>query len=342
MVCFSGRRGNLHNSTKGFLISSLKKILRSGVIAAAVLFVAASLFLSSCSLNLDLSELGSVIEDNMSGILPAPGAGFGKLTPPDGRETHEIGSSQDLFFVLQDALYSFSADEYIQVEEYPMFTRYWDELTVAGALHSAFQGGEVQIEYDNRSPCTIRLIFSYNHCGTVIGTYRTQDNPTFTVAEQIVLDELITEIMEKHIRKDMSDYEKVRAIHDYLIVNTVYTESADKDYLATALSVLKDGQGQCQGYSEAFAAIMIISGVETRVVSGKAFDSQMRFVPHAWNQVKIGGIWYHVDVTWDDPIPDTGGEVLNSYLCRSDDFFKKDHLWSDYFPECTSDNPVIT
>ena len=332
----------MNKVTEEFLISAPKRIRKSVVIAMASLFVAASLFLSSCSLNLDLSKLGSAIEDNMSGLLPAPGAGFGKLTPPDGRESHEIGSSQDLFYVLQDALYSFSPDEYIQVDEYPMFTRYWEELTVAGALHSAFQGGEVQIEYDNRSPCTIRLIFSYNQCGSVISAYRTEDDPTFTVADQIVLDDLITDIIDHNIREDMSEYDKVKAVHDYLVMNTVYTESDDKDYLATAISVLKDGQGQCQGYSEAFAAIMIISGVETRVVSGKAFDSQMRFVPHAWNQVKIGGIWYHVDVTWDDPLPDTGGDVLHSYLCRSDDFFKKDHLWSEYFPECVSDNPVIT
>jgi hypothetical protein len=331
----------LDKVTDKVLLSTRKKSHASTVIAA-VCVVAASFFLASCSLNLDLTKIGNVIEDNMSGLLPPPGAGFGKLNPPDGRESHEIGSSQDLFFVLQDALYSFSPDEYIQVAEYPMFTRYWEELTVSGALHSAFQGGEVQIEYDNRSPCTIRLIFSYNHCGSVIHAYQSQDDPTFTVSDQIVLDELISNVLEQYVREDMSDYEKVMAIHDYLVVNTVYTESEDKDYLATVLSVLKDGRGQCQGYSEAFAALMIISGVETRIVSGKAFDSQMRFVPHAWNQVKIGGIWYHVDVTWDDPIPDTGGVVLHNYLCRSDEFFKKDHLWSDYFPVCASDNPVIT
>lgn len=322
-------------------MGSARRVRRSLFISAAVICIVCSVLLSSCSLNLDLSDLGSVIEDNVSGFLPAPGAGFGKLTPPDGREAHEIGSSRDLFFVLQDALYSFLPDEYVQVDEYPMFTRYWEELAAAGALHSAFQGGEVQIEYDNRSPCTIRLIFSYNHCGTVVGAYRNQDDPTFTDSEQIVLDELISGIVEQNIRKDMSPYEKIKAIHDYLVVNTVYTDSEDKDYLATALSVIKDGKGQCQGYSEAFAAIMLICGVETRIVSGKAFDSQMRFVPHAWNQVKIDGTWYHVDVTWDDPIPDTGGAVLQSYLCRSDDFFSKDHLWSDYFPQCTSDIPVL-
>ncbi len=308
---------------------------------AVIIVLVASFFLSSCSSSMDLSNIGEAIEKSLSGLLTPSGAGFGGLRPPEGQEAHEIGSSQDLFFVLQDSLYSFSPDVYIQVEEYPMFSRYWDELTVAGALHSAFQVGQVQIEYDNRSPCTIRLNFTYNHCGNVIGEYLRSENPSFSVAEEIELYKLILEVRELCIREEMNDYEKVIAVHDYLVVHSIYTEGEDTDYLATALSILRDGQGQCQGYSEAFAAIMILSGIETRVVSGKAFDAQMNFVPHAWNQVKIDGVWYHVDVTWDDPIPDTGGDALHTYLCRSDDFLRKDHLWSEYFPECPSDNPLL-
>jgi transglutaminase/protease-like cytokinesis protein 3 len=138
----------------------------------------------------------------------------------------------------------------------------------------------------------------------------------------------------------MSDFEKVVAAHDYLVINTVYSVEENVDYLATAHSVLIDGKGQCQGYSEAFAALLIISGVETRIISGMALDSTPAYQPHAWNLVSIDGAWYHVDITWDDPIPDTGGAAIRTYLCRSDDFFERDHSWSDLFPYCPLDYPV--
>jgi len=307
---------------------------------AVALLIVVSLIVSSCA-SIDLSGIGAAIEKSVSDLLTPSGGGLGGLRPPDGQKTHEIGSSKDLFFVLQDSLYSFSPDVYIQVEEYPMFSNYWEELTNAGALHSAFQIGQVQIEYDNRSPCTIRLNFSYNDAGSMLAEYLKSEDPKLTVSDQIELYRLIEEVRTLCFEDDMDDYEKVIAVHDYLVVNSVYTEGNNSDYLATALSVLRDGKGQCQGYSEAFAAIMIVSGIEARVVSGKAFDAQMRFMPHAWNQVKIDGVWYHVDVTWDDPIPDTGGAALHTYLCRADDFMKKDHLWSEYFPECPSDNPLL-
>lgn len=330
-------------TSAGLIDSKIRIIKMITVLATTICILAGSVCVSSCSLNLELQPIEDALQENLDS------AGFGRLKLPEGEKLHEIGSAEDLFFVMQDSLYSFSPEVYIQVEEYSMFSRYWDELTVEGALHSAFQFGQMHTEYENRSPCTIRLIFSYNHSGIVLGEYLSSQDPVFSDSEQAVLFELIESIRDKQLNEDMSDYEKAVAIHDYLAANSVYietdpsnqSENEESKYLATALSVLKDGEGQCQGYSEAFAAIMIMSGIETRIISGKAFDSEMRFVPHAWNQVKIDGVWYHVDVTWDDPLPDTGGDVLHTYLFRSDDFFEKDHLWSEYFPDCPSDNPSL-
>ena len=41
---------------------------------------------------------------------------------------------------------------------------------------------------------------------------------------------------------------------------------------------------------------------------------------HAWNHVRVDGVWYHVDVTRDDPIPTAeGSEAVNHLrLLRSD------------------------
>ena len=39
---------------------------------------------------------------------------------------------------------------------------------------------------------------------------------------------------------------------------------------------------------------------------------------HGWNLVKIFGRWYHVDVTWDDPVWDQLGQVKHQYFLLSD------------------------
>lgn len=42
---------------------------------------------------------------------------------------------------------------------------------------------------------------------------------------------------------------------------------------------------------------MDMLGIENGTVSGEAGNEQ-----HIWNTVMLDGQWYHVDVTWDDPI----------------------------------------
>ena len=115
--------------------------------------------------------------------------------------------------------------------------------------------------------------------------------------------------------------------------------TGNPDTLASAESVLIDGIGQCQGYSEAMSLLLGLSGITSRIVSGTAYGSDGIAVAHAWNQVLINSIWYHVDVTWDDPIPDTGDYATHVYLNRSDEFMKSDHIWSDLFQTCPIDFP---
>ena len=32
---------------------------------------------------------------------------------------------------------------------------------------------------------------------------------------------------------------------------------------------------------------------------------------HVWNVVEIGGQWYHIDLTWDDPVASDGKNYLD-------------------------------
>ena len=51
---------------------------------------------------------------------------------------------------------------------------------------------------------------------------------------------------------------------------------------------------------------------------------------HAWNLVKVGGKWLHVDVTFDDPIvngKNTNTRPRYTYFLKTDAQMRKDHAW---------------
>lgn len=49
-------------------------------------------------------------------------------------------------------------------------------------------------------------------------------------------------------------------------------------------------------------------------------------IDHMWNMVKLEGQWYHVDVTWDDPVMSDGSHALKyNYFLISDARIKLDH-----------------
>lgn len=284
--------------------------------------------------------LAAAIKDNIAQLIPTAVPQEGEFHVSEDTPVNEIGSKQDLFFVLQDSLYNFDPDVYIKIEDYDLFSQFWSELSADGALHSTFETREVQIEYDDNSPCTMRLVFTYNAAGQILKKNAAKEVMEFSDASVTALYNKCIAILAEITNFDMSELQRETAIHDYIVTHTQYSISGDQDVLASAESVLMGGQGQCQGYSEAMSLLLGLSGITSRVVSGTAFGNDGEAVAHAWNQVFINGVWYHVDVTWDDPIPDTGDYATHMYMNRSDDFMKLDHIWSDLFQICPIDFPV--
>lgn len=131
-----------------------------------------------------------------------------------------------------------------------------------------------------------------------------------------------------------SDYEKVKFYHDYIVTHTEYgfLEGEDEILSYTAEGVLLRGTAVCNGYAEAMELLLLCSNIETYMAVGYTDEGS-----HAWNIVKLEDDWYHVDTTWDDPVPDMGEEALHVYLNISDEIMEKTHTWNrSAYPECTS------
>lgn len=141
-----------------------------------------------------------------------------------------------------------------------------------------------------------------------------------------------------YIENCESDYEKVLAAHDYIVKNCRYNKEAiDNDTLVdddfSPYGVFVKGVAVCEGYAEAFKMLMDIAGIDCLLVTGTVNDG----VAHAWNMVKLENDWYHVDVTFDDPEPETE-KIIYLYFNVPDKVMEKDHSWNkNITPEAHSD-----
>lgn len=157
------------------------------------------------------------------------------------------------------------------------------------------------------------------------------------------------------VSDEMSEYEKVHAIYDYIIYNVRYDHdcaNAEDAYVSGNLSLnekmkyygyylegifldkfyKKDMHAVCDGKSKAFVLMCGIEGITAVRISGKASSDGKNFGGHAWNKVllDLNGTgdkeWYFVDTTWGD-VGDNSKEFLShAYFLLSDDEVKNTHV----------------
>lgn len=123
--------------------------------------------------------------------------------------------------------------------------------------------------------------------------------------------------------------QRVLAIHDHLIESANYAE-VDTPADHTPYNILLEGRGVCDGYAYAAKLLLDAADIENEIVTGTAAGGE-----HRWNLVKIGENWYHMDVTWDDPVSPDGREhhTYNYYL-KGDAVMNIDHQWQGEYPIC--------
>ncbi|MFJ7733285.1 transglutaminase domain-containing protein [Lysinibacillus sp. NPDC097231] len=161
-------------------------------------------------------------------------------------------------------------------------------------------------------------------------TYKTKyfTNQTQESAVQKKIDQVLKTI----IKPSMTEFEKVKVINDYIVSNATYgTKTKASPHSAYAL--LMEGQAVCQGYALTAYKMLEQAGVDTKYVVGYVNGNE----EHAWNLVKVSGKWYHLDTTWNDPLPNRVGASSYDYFLVTDEQLKKDHKWKapDY-PAATS------
>ena len=141
------------------------------------------------------------------------------------------------------------------------------------------------------------------------------------------------EINAKIIDSSMTSVQKIRAIHDWLVNNTEYdVEGYNSGNVPpesyTAEGLFKTHKAVCDGYAKAFQEMAQKAGFETVKINGIGQNSSGQKESHSWNQVKVDGNWYNIDVTWADPVTsdDIGFDNLRyKYFLVPDSIMNKDH-----------------
>lgn len=121
-------------------------------------------------------------------------------------------------------------------------------------------------------------------------------------------------------RAQSTDYERLKYVHDWIVNNTTYSKTGAV-YESEADGSIVYGQALCEGYSKAFMYFAQSLGYPCICSIGTA-----NLEGHMWNMVKIGGSWYNVDVTWDDPTSSNGAQTLrHDYFLINDAQLRLDH-----------------
>lgn len=156
----------------------------------------------------------------------------------------------------------------------------------------------------------------------------------YTEQEIELINTYIDNFEKKHINKNMALKDKIKEFHNYIINNTkydslkanelrnnIYSENTNQSHKATG--IVLNRLALCSGYTDIMAIYLDRLGVKNYKVSNET---------HIWNALYIDDAWYHLDLTWDDPVTSTGKDLLiyEFFIIDTDKLIEKDTLEHTY------------
>lgn len=140
--------------------------------------------------------------------------------------------------------------------------------------------------------------------------------------EQInIINKEVDRIIKELITDNMNNETKIRTIHDYIINNTYYdkvrNDTGNSTYASnTAYGALIEHQAICSGYADAMELFLNKFNIKNYKIASKT---------HVWNALYLDNNWYHLDLTWDDPVSERGPILDHKYfLVNNDELTKAD------------------
>ena len=223
-------------------------------------------------------------------------------------ENEKISSLDDFYVKVSNQIYNHEVDVTYDVSDYEL------AKSIMGISMEDYQ-----FHYDEKNPlisgCYLSFYIDYLSLYYNHGTLRILISFKYTKFDMNQHFSMMKELADE--LKCDTDYDTIQKVHDYLIKNFEY----DKKTLYvnhTDIDGFKDKQMVCSGYSLAAYNLLNQAGIPTRVITGYGGDGRPDETNHMWNMVELDGLWYNMDITWDDVNKD---KPTYTYFLKSDKDF---------------------
>jgi len=175
-----------------------------------------------------------------------------------------------------------------------------------------------------------KIYFTYNNFGEI----KIKIDKLYSREDISKVESIINEFITNNVKDNMTLRDKIKVFHDYIINTSSYDkeratkieENKDDDISNQshkATGPLINKMALCSGYSDAMKIYLDKLNIPNYKVSNSN---------HIWNLVYLDGKWLHLDITWDDPVTNTGANLLlhKFFLISTDDLMKLDSSSHDY------------
>ena len=188
-----------------------------------------------------------------------------------------------------------SAVVYIVLDELDqeIFNALVDEILAAAYAHTGVPNEGDYIRW-NFSGCNAKV--TGNTIDDLIYAQITFSLTHITTADQeAAVDEAVEDLLSQLNLSKRSDYDKVKAVYDYICANIAYDEDESDDTLkhSTYAALIKK-TAVCQGYASLLYRLLLELDVDCRFIGGSGNGDG-----HGWNIVELDNLYYNADSTWD-------------------------------------------
>lgn len=132
----------------------------------------------------------------------------------------------------------------------------------------------------------------------------------------------------------LGEKEKVLFIHDFICQNVHY-DKLKKPYSHEIIGPLGHGVGVCEGIAKSVKILCDALGIWCMIAISEANPEKKIKYRHAWNIIRIGGTYYHLDTTFDNTLGKKSATIRYDYFQLSDSQIFRDHepvIWKT--PKC--------
>lgn len=171
----------------------------------------------------------------------------------------------------------------------------------------------LMMDITNSEPELFQLENDWEYFTDNYGGYITTFQPTYSMSLSRYTEALAQVRKEadrviSYVDKSWTDLEKALYLHDYLIAWYEYDNDLE---IRNIYDFIRTGEGVCEAYQLYYMYLLNKLNIPNDYIVSESMN-------HVWNRVSIGGSWYNVDVTWDEPNNNHMAETNHNYFLVSD------------------------